>query len=171
MALNTHTHRQRHQHWTHVIFADAVCCPLLDVIVSTAAASALTLSTSCSIPMPPCIHLLPAPPFNSFGAEDLFKAAEEGSAERSRKMLEEDLDAILERAEVVVQQQQPGQQSVAGGASDLLSSFNVATFKVCVCVFAIRQMGLPAVPDRGSGGSPGSGHLFSLQFFGVLSAP
>jgi hypothetical protein len=66
---------------------------------------------------------------NRFGAEDLFKAAEEGSAERSKRLLEEDLDAILERAEVV--QQQPGQQSVAGGASDLLSSFNVATFKVC----------------------------------------
>jgi hypothetical protein len=65
-----------------------------------------------------------------FGAEDLFKAAEEGSAERSRRLLEEDIDDILMRAEVV--QQQPGQpgQSVAGGASDLLSSFNVATFKV-----------------------------------------
>jgi hypothetical protein len=46
--------------------------------------------------------------------------------------LEEDIDDILMRAEVV--SQQPGQpgQSVAGGASDLLSSFNVATFKVCV---------------------------------------
>lgn len=68
----------------------------------------------------PCCH--------RFGAEDLFKAAEEGSAERSRRLLEEDIDDILSRAEVVTQQ--PGQQSVAGGASDLLSSFNVATFKV-----------------------------------------
>lgn len=66
-----------------------------------------------------------------FGAEDLFAAAEDGSAERSRRLLEEDIDDILLRSEVVSQQLQPGQQSVAGGASDLLSSFNVATFKVC----------------------------------------
>lgn len=74
-----------------------------------------------------------------FGAEDLFAAAEVGSAERSRRLLEEDIDDILLRSEVVGQQ--PGQQSVAGGASDLLSSFNVATFKVCT---ALRRHGTSA---------------------------
>lgn len=65
-----------------------------------------------------------------FGAEDLFKAAEEGSAERSKRLLEEDIDQILERAEVV-QQDGLGGRSSDGAAGDLLSSFNVATFKVC----------------------------------------
>jgi hypothetical protein len=67
-----------------------------------------------------------------FGAQDLFKSeGEEGSsAERVHQLMEEDLDDILARAEVVQQQQQGQGQSMAGGASDLLSSFNVATFKV-----------------------------------------
>lgn len=64
-----------------------------------------------------------------FGAEDLFKAAEEGSAERSRRLLEEDIDDILQRAEVVEQGPAAGGD---GAAADLLSSFNVATFKVCL---------------------------------------
>lgn len=63
-----------------------------------------------------------------FGAEDLFKAAEEGSAERSKQLLEEDIDAILERAELV--EDNPGSTAGPEGAADLLSSFNVATFKV-----------------------------------------
>jgi hypothetical protein len=65
-----------------------------------------------------------------FGAEDLFKAAEEGSAERSKRLLEEDIDAILQRAEVV--EQGPGAVDAPANevAAELLSSFNVATFKV-----------------------------------------
>eukprot|EP00879_Flechtneria_rotunda_P012304 GHRR01012851.1.p1 GENE.GHRR01012851.1~~GHRR01012851.1.p1 ORF type:complete len:597 (+),score=210.52 GHRR01012851.1:462-2252(+) len=66
-----------------------------------------------------------------FGAEDLFKAAEEGSAERSRRLLEDDIDAILERAEVVDTRPAGagGEGGAEGAAADLLSSFNVATFK------------------------------------------
>jgi len=66
-----------------------------------------------------------------FGAEDLFKAAEEGSAERSRRLLEEDIDAILERAEVVEQAPLAAAAASDRAAAELLSSFNVATFKVC----------------------------------------
>jgi hypothetical protein len=63
------------------------------------------------------------------GVVDLYKAAEEvSSAERSKQMLEEVIDEVHSRAGVVTHQL--GQRSVAGGASDLLSSFNVATFKV-----------------------------------------
>lgn len=67
-----------------------------------------------------------------FGAEDLFKAAEEGSAERSKRLLEEDIDVILERAEVVEQDGLGGGTAADGVAAELLSSFNVATFKVNV---------------------------------------
>ncbi|GAX85223.1 hypothetical protein CEUSTIGMA_g12643.t1 [Chlamydomonas eustigma] len=87
-----------------------------------------------------------------FGAEDLFKQeaanaasgqATESDAERARRIAEEDIDAILDRAEVVDnrpeyadQTAEGGSGSAAGGAdaaggppSDLLTSFNVATFK------------------------------------------
>ena len=68
-----------------------------------------------------------------FGAEDLFKEEQEqgeqptaaAPAAGGGMMTDEDLDAILERAEVVEQREGEG----TGGASDLLASFNVATFK------------------------------------------
>ena len=68
--------------------------------------------------------------------------AVESETDRHNRIIEEDLDAILERAEVVgnaseyeqLQQQQGGDgaaatAAAAGGAGDLLTSFNVATFK------------------------------------------
>lgn len=66
-----------------------------------------------------------------FGAQDLF-TEEDGAAGGSNGadgggaglMTDEDLDAILARAEVIEQK-----DDAPGGASDLLSSFNVATFK------------------------------------------
>lgn len=68
-----------------------------------------------------------------FGASDLFKedeiagdgvANDQGGGGGGGVMTDEDLDAILERAEVVEQK-----DDAPGGAGDLLSSFNVATFK------------------------------------------
>eukprot|EP00198_Chlamydomonas_reinhardtii_P013917 XP_001703254.1 chromodomain-helicase-DNA-binding protein [Chlamydomonas reinhardtii] len=69
-----------------------------------------------------------------FGAEDLFKQAppedETASAERARTALyEDDLDAILERAEVVDTRQLAAADENAAAAAELLSAFNVATFK------------------------------------------
>ena len=69
-----------------------------------------------------------------FGAGDLFKDDEaavagaapgEGAAVAGALMTDEDLDAILARAEVVEQKE----ESAPGGADDLLAAFNVATFK------------------------------------------
>ncbi|KIY92937.1 chromodomain-helicase-DNA-binding protein 1 [Monoraphidium neglectum] len=63
-----------------------------------------------------------------FGAEDLFKGAaeeQEAARQQQRAMLEEDIDAILERAEVVEAREGEGEE---GAAADLLGSFNVATF-------------------------------------------
>ena len=78
-------------------------------------------------------------------SQDPSSAPVESEADRHNRIIEEDLDAILERAEVVgnaseyeqQQQQQGGGCDVvggsgappAGGAGDLLTSFNVATFK------------------------------------------
>ena len=65
-----------------------------------------------------------------FGAADLFKEDKDNGtddhhgASGDGLMTDEDLDAILERAEVVEQK-----EDASGGPSDLLSSFNVATFK------------------------------------------
>lgn len=63
-----------------------------------------------------------------FGAEDLFKEAPEDAASGSQKdgtlMTDEDLDGILARAEEIEHVNDAG-----GQASDLLSSFKVATFK------------------------------------------
>lgn len=61
-----------------------------------------------------------------FGAEDLFQEDEKSNdaVTRGTTMTDEDLDAILARAEEVDHKEEGGQ-----GASDLLSSFNVATFK------------------------------------------
>lgn len=88
-----------------------------------------------------------------FGAEDLFKAAEEGAAERSKQLLEEDIESILQRAEVV--QQGPGAVDAPanGVAAELLSSFNVATFKVggqavfvCACFACLHCEALSWFP-------------------------
>ncbi|GIL73203.1 hypothetical protein Vretifemale_3383 [Volvox reticuliferus] len=70
-----------------------------------------------------------------FGAEDLFKQQPEddsNAAERVRSALyEDDIDAILERAEVVDTRAlaAAGAEENAAAAAELLSSFNVATFK------------------------------------------
>jgi hypothetical protein len=105
--------------------ADEGCADLLYIHMSTPQLNFFHQKT---------LHVLCAP---RFGAQDLFASADEGCAERTRQLMEEDLDDILARAEVVTQQQQQqggqGQQQgqgMAGGAADLLSSFNVATFKV-----------------------------------------
>lgn len=63
-----------------------------------------------------------------FGAEDLFKDDKEKGGDGSTKkdgttMTDEDLDAILARAEEIEH------QTEGGGSDDLLSSFKVATFK------------------------------------------
>eukprot|EP00803_Ostreobium_quekettii_P001086 evm.model.scf_853EXC.5 EVM.evm.TU.scf_853EXC.5 scf_853EXC:28406-44371(+) len=55
-----------------------------------------------------------------FGAEDLFK---NNDAEEPQEMLEEDIDTILERAEVVDSAKDDN------GARDFLNQFNVATFR------------------------------------------
>eukprot|EP00955_Chlamydomonas_euryale_P108567 365860-Chlamydomonas_euryale.AAC.6 len=83
-----------------------------------------------------------------FGAEELFKQAGDGdgdgdaTAERDRRVYEEDIDAILERAEVVDAAEYAagggggsgtdgggGEGGDSGAGGQLLSSFNVATFK------------------------------------------
>ncbi|KAF8073052.1 CHR5 [Scenedesmus sp. PABB004] len=64
-----------------------------------------------------------------FGAEALFKAGEEGAAERARALMEEDIDDILNRAEVVEDHPHGAGGPGGEGAAALLSSFNVATFK------------------------------------------
>lgn len=64
-----------------------------------------------------------------FGAEDLFKEAPEDAAGEKKDgtlMTDEDLDGILARAEEI---EHTNDQSAQGSASDLLSSFKVATFK------------------------------------------
>ncbi|KAK9824197.1 hypothetical protein WJX72_008454 [[Myrmecia] bisecta] len=58
-----------------------------------------------------------------FGAEELFKEDENVKQEKTKQLYEEGIDAILARAEVV----QDTKAHEAGG--ELLSSFNVATFK------------------------------------------
>ncbi|GMH36548.1 hypothetical protein BSKO_04416 [Bryopsis sp. KO-2023] len=57
-----------------------------------------------------------------FGAEDLFKVDEAQGAEQLQKLQDEDIDSILERAEVV---DNTGRET---GASELLNQFQVATF-------------------------------------------
>jgi hypothetical protein len=84
-----------------------------------------------------------------FGAEDLFKAAEEGSAERSKRLLEEDIDAILQRAEVVEQGPGAVDAPANGVAAELLSSFNVATFKVCAMSSTCSITELVAAGSKG----------------------
>ncbi|KAL4434102.1 hypothetical protein ABPG75_000543 [Micractinium tetrahymenae] len=64
-----------------------------------------------------------------FGAEELFREGhgDEAADERHGKaIMEEDLDAILARAEVV---EDKGETQQAGRMGDLLGQFNVATFK------------------------------------------
>lgn len=58
-----------------------------------------------------------------FGAEELFKEDETKREERQNEMLSEDLESILARAEVV----HDGEAPTDG--SELLNSFNVATFR------------------------------------------
>ncbi len=58
-----------------------------------------------------------------FGAEDLFKDEESSTGKDNTTMTDEDLDAILARAEEIEH------HAEGGGANDLLSSFKVATFK------------------------------------------
>lgn len=58
-----------------------------------------------------------------FGAEDLFKDEEGSTGKDNTTMTDEDLDAILARAEEIEH------HAEGGGANDLLSSFKVATFK------------------------------------------
>ena len=60
-----------------------------------------------------------------FGAEELFKENEADREEANEKLLEEDIDAILARAEVV-----NTEDAIKNEATDgLLNAFNVATFK------------------------------------------
>eukprot|EP00889_Picochlorum_renovo_P004459 jgi/Picre1/31489/NNA_006841.t1 len=63
-----------------------------------------------------------------FGAEDLFKTESEDTGKQTdgTSMTDEDLDAILARAEEIEHATEGAGQ---GAASDLLSSFKVATFK------------------------------------------
>lgn len=58
-----------------------------------------------------------------FGAEDLFKVNEAEGAEQLQKLRAEDIDSILERAEVV-----ENRACEAGVAPELLNQFQVATF-------------------------------------------
>lgn len=58
-----------------------------------------------------------------FGAEDLFKDDDGSAGKDNTTMTDEDLDAILARAEEIEH------HAEGGGANDLLSSFKVATFK------------------------------------------
>ncbi|MEW5309897.1 MAG: hypothetical protein WDW38_001742 [Sanguina aurantia] len=72
-----------------------------------------------------------------FGAEELFKRDEQENAAQEKAMLEEDIDAILDRAEVVdtaaiAESSRPGggaEGGAGGGPGDLLNSFNVASFR------------------------------------------
>ena len=59
-----------------------------------------------------------------FGAQDLFTETPADEQLLARQMYEEDIDAVLERAEVVETRAEGNRE-----ASALLSSFNVATFK------------------------------------------
>ena len=58
-----------------------------------------------------------------FGAEDLFKTSEKEDEEKLQKMCQEDIDSILERAEVV------GTNEDQSDSQALLNQFSVATFK------------------------------------------
>ncbi|PSC73016.1 CHROMATIN REMODELING 5 [Micractinium conductrix] len=63
-----------------------------------------------------------------FGAEELFRHGHDAAADEAQgqKVVEEDLDAILARAEVV---EDTGEVQPAGRMGGLLGAFNVATFK------------------------------------------
>ncbi|KAL4856079.1 Protein CHROMATIN REMODELING 5 [Chlorella vulgaris] len=61
-----------------------------------------------------------------FGAEELFREGEDVAEQAGQAVMEEELDAILARAEVV---QDTGLPQGTGRMGDLLGQFNVATFK------------------------------------------